>query len=126
MLSEKPQNRKLVDLVEKSHGDADEYQDDHEHRVIPVHGLEEPVQCQNHIDEDDLADQVAEDAAAEELLGSHDVAKRGYSISAHQKNRRDIDVAKDGEERPGQVQAPGKSCGPIDGGIRSVGHRSAP
>src|SRR5712692_3030842 len=84
-------------------------EDDHQHGEVPVHSVEQPVKSQNEKDQDDPAQQVADDAEAEEQLVSADVARRHGRVPTHEQFGGNVDKAEGGEEDKEQVQESGDS-----------------
>src|SRR5260370_1347090 len=99
-------------------------EDDHQHREVLVHSLEQAVKGQGEKDQDDRAEQVADDAETEEPFVSGDVAGRGGRVAMHEQLVGNVDEGEDAavvkDEVPESGEAPGVDGWMID--PLSVGH----
>src|ERR1700694_3075958 len=80
-----------------------------QHRQVLVHSLEQPVESQHEEDQDGPAEQVGDDAEAEEQLVSGDVVGRRRRVPMHEQLAGNIDEAQWSGDYEEQVQESGDS-----------------
>src|SRR5580700_4080114 len=84
-------------------------QDHHQHSLVLIHSLEQPVKSQHEEDQDGPAEQVGDDAETEEQLVSGDVVGRRRRVPMHEQRAGNIDEAQWSGDYEEQVEKSGNS-----------------
>src|SRR6202162_1233858 len=74
-------------------------EDHHQHSVVLVHSLEQPVKSQHEEDQDGPGEQVGDDAETEERLVRGNLVNRRGSVPTHKQSAGNIDEARSEERR---------------------------